>query len=72
MNVTLLGVGIGMGLAAFGGAIGIGIVIQAAIQSMARQPEQQNAIRTYMFLGIAFVEAVVLYELVVCFIIMGK
>ena len=70
--LAYLGAAIGMGLASLGGAIGIGLVASKAIEAMARQPEQTNNLRATMFIGIAFVEATVLYTLVIAFILIAK
>lgn len=59
---------IGYGLAAIGPGIGVGIVVGKAIEGIARQPELQGTIRTNMFLGIAFTEALTLIGLVAGFI----
>ena len=59
---------IGYGPAAVGPGVGIGIVVGNAITAMARQPEMQNDIRTTMFLGIAFTEALALIGFVLFFI----
>lgn len=72
MNLQLLGAGLGIGLASLGGAIGLGMVVAKAIESMARQPEQANNLRATMFIGLAFVEATVLYSLVISFILLTK
>ncbi|MGA0709677.1 MAG: ATP synthase F0 subunit C, partial [Ilumatobacteraceae bacterium] len=39
---------------------GIGIIFGKAIESMARQPESAGMVRTTMFLGVAFTEALAL------------
>ncbi|KWX04079.1 ATP synthase F0 subunit C [Carbonactinospora thermoautotrophica] len=56
------------GLAAIGPGIGIGLVVGKALEGMARQPEATGLLRTNMFLGIAFTEALALIGLVVGFI----
>ena len=61
---------VGYGLAAIGPGIGIGIVVGNAITAMARQPEAAGMVRTTMFLGIAFTEALALIGFVV-FILLG-
>lgn len=66
-NVTGYGA-VGYGLAAIGPGIGVGIVVGKAIEGIARQPELQGTIRTTMFLGIAFTEALALIGLVAGFI----
>ena len=60
-----VGAGIGYGAAAIGPGIGIGIVVGNAITAMARQPEAAGMVRTTMFLGIAFTEALALIGFVV-------
>ncbi|HZJ25852.1 MAG TPA: ATP synthase F0 subunit C [Acidimicrobiia bacterium] len=63
-----IGAGIAYGAAAIGPGIGIGLVVGSAIESMARQPEMQGTIRTTMFLGIAFTEALALFGFVLFFL----
>ncbi len=63
-----IGAGIVYGAAAIGPGIGIGLVVGNAIQAMARQPEMQGTIRTTMFLGIAFTEALALFGFVLFFL----
>jgi len=67
-----LGAGLAIGLAAAGGAVGIGIMMGQAFSSIARQPEAMGKIRPLIFVGIAFVEATVLYALVIAFILLSK
>jgi F-type H+-transporting ATPase subunit c len=64
-GLSAIGAGIGYGLAAIGPGIGIGIVVGNAIKAMAEQPEAAGMIRTTMFLGIAFTEALALIGFVV-------
>ena len=59
---------IGYGLAAIGPGIGIGIVAGKTVEAMARQPEMAGQLRTTMFLGIAFTEALALIGLVAGFV----
>ena len=60
--------GFAYGLAAIGPGIGIGIVVGKTIEGMARQPEMAGQLRTTMFLGIAFTEALALIGIVTGFI----
>jgi len=64
-----IGKGLVFGLGAIGPGIGIGFLVGKAIESMARQPEAAGMVRTTMFLGIAFVEALALFGFVLAFII---
>lgn len=71
-GLALLGVGIAMGTGVIGPGIGIGIIVGKAIEGMARQPETAGMVRTTMFIGIAFAEALALYAMVFAFILLGK
>ena len=64
-----VGRGIVYGGAAIGPGIGIGLVVGNAITAMARQPESAGMVRTTMFLGIAFTEALALFGFVLAFIL---
>ncbi len=63
------GAGYAYGLAAIGPALGIGFLVGKSVESMARQPEAAGMVRTTMFLGIAFTEALALIGLVVIFLL---
>ena len=63
--MSAVGAGFAYGLAAIGPGVGIGIVVGNAVQAMARQPEAAGLVRTTMFLGIAFIEALALIGFVV-------
>ena len=60
-----IGAGFAYGLAAIGPGIGIGYLVGQSVQAMARQPEAAGMVRTTMFLGIAFTEALALIGFVV-------
>lgn len=64
-GLKAVGAGLGYGLAAIGPGVGIGLVVGHAIDAMARQPEMAGTVRTTMFLGIAFAEALALIGFVV-------
>ena len=59
------------GLGAIGPGIGIGYLVGQSVQAMARQPEAAGMVRTTMFLGIAFTEALALFGFVLSFIVAG-
>ena len=59
------GAGFAYGLAAIGPGIGIGYLVGKSVEAMARQPEAAGMVRTTMFLGIAFTEALALIGFVV-------
>ncbi len=70
-GLQAIGAGIAYGAAAIGPGIGIGLVVGNAIQAMARQPEMAGPVRTTMFLGIAFTEALALFGFVLFFLAKG-
>ncbi len=57
--------GLAIGLAALGGAIGMGIAISKACEGISRQPEAEGKVRNTLMLGLVFVETVVIYALIV-------
>jgi F-type H+-transporting ATPase subunit c len=59
-----LGFGLAIGLAAFGTALGVGIIFASMIQSTARQPEARAELQPLMWLGFALTEAIVFYGLI--------
>ncbi len=59
-----IGFGLAIGLAAFGTALGVGLVFASTIQSTARQPDARRDVQPLMWLGFALTEAVVFYALV--------
>ncbi|MFA5879078.1 MAG: F0F1 ATP synthase subunit C [Candidatus Margulisiibacteriota bacterium] len=67
-----LGAGLSIGLAGLGASIGLSIVYLKTVESMSRQPEMKAVFSTYMFIGIAFIEAIALYALVISFLLLGK
>ena len=70
-GLTAIGRGIVYGGAAIGPGIGIGLIVGNAITAMARQPESAGTVRTTMFLGIAFTEALALFGFVLFFLAKG-
>lgn len=65
----LIGAGLAM-IGTIGAGAGIGIVVNGAVQGMARNPDASGSLLTNMILGIAFAEAVAIYCLVVALLIL--
>ncbi|MDE3251579.1 MAG: ATP synthase F0 subunit C [Bacteroidota bacterium] len=61
---------IGAGLAAIGAGLGIGQIGKGAVESIARQPEAMNDIRSNMILAAALVEGAALFGIIVGFLAM--
>ncbi len=64
-----LGTALAIGLGAIGPGIGVGLVGAKAMESIGRNPEAADIVRTNMILGMAFAEAIAIYALVVALII---
>jgi F-type H+-transporting ATPase subunit c len=64
-----LGAGLAM-IGVIGPGIGIGLLVQGALNAIGRNPDASGQITTNMILGIAFAEAVAIYALVVSLIIL--
>ena len=58
-----LGFGLSLGLAAFGSAIGIGLIFSSVINSSARQPEAKDDLQPLMWVGLAVTEAITFFGL---------
>jgi F-type H+-transporting ATPase subunit c len=58
-----LGFGLSLGLAAFGSAIGIGLIFSSVINSSARQPEAKSDLQQLMWIGFAVTEAITFFGL---------
>src|SRR6516165_1843621 len=66
-GLAALAAGLGLGIAAFGGALGQGRMAAAAMDSIGRNPGASGKIFTPMLLGLAFIEAMVIYALIIAF-----
>ena len=57
-----------LGVAAFAGALGQAKAIAAACEGIARNPSAAPAIRLAMIIGLALIESLVIYALIIAFI----
>ena len=65
---SMIAAGVGLGLAALGGAIGMGSTAAATIAGTARNPGLGGKLMTTMFIALAMIEAPVIYTLVIALI----
>lgn len=72
MGLIALAAGLGLGIAAFGAAIAQGRATAAAMESIGRNPNSADRIFTPLIVGLALMEALALYALVVAFTLAGK
>jgi F-type H+-transporting ATPase subunit c len=61
---------IGIGIAALGTGIGMGLSIGRAVEGIARNPEASGKIMTTMIVGLALIESLAIYTLVVVLILL--
>ncbi|HUU55533.1 MAG TPA: ATP synthase F0 subunit C [Armatimonadota bacterium] len=67
-----LATGFAVALAACAGSLSQGRAIAAALDATARQPEAGGRLFTLMILGLAFIESLTIYALVISFVLSGK
>ncbi len=65
--MRLLAKAIVMGVGSIAPALGIGMLVGKAMESIGRNPESAGKIFVPMLLGAAFAEAIAIYALVVAF-----
>jgi len=71
-GLIAIGAGIAIAGAAFGAALGQGRAVGSAMESIGRNPNSADRIQTPMIIGIAFIEALAIYALVIAFFLQGK
>ena len=67
-----IGAGLAVAIGALGGGIGQGVVGGKALESIARQPEVADQVRTLLFITLAFIETLTIYGLLIAFMLVGK
>jgi F-type H+-transporting ATPase subunit c len=70
--MAALAAGLGLGIAALGGALGQGKGLAAALEGIARNPGASGKVLTPMLIGLAMIESLVIYSLVISFLLLGK
>jgi F-type H+-transporting ATPase subunit c len=63
---------LGVAIAAFGGALGQGRAASTALDGIARNPGASDKLFVPMIIGLALIESLVIYSLVVFFSLLGK
>ncbi len=69
-SYAVLAAGFGMGIAAFGTGIGQGLAVKSSVEGIARNPEASGKITVTMLIGLAMIESLAIYALVVALIIL--
>lgn len=65
-------VGFGLPLAVLAAAMAQGKAAIAALEGIARQPEAAGKIQTAMIIGLALIESLVIYTLLMFFLLQGR
>jgi F-type H+-transporting ATPase subunit c len=68
-SLAPLGAGIVLGLTGLGAAIGMGIAVSKATDAIGRQPEADSKIRSALILGLAFIETLAIYSLLIAILL---
>ena len=71
LGSVAIGAGLTITLAAFGGALGQGLVGFAAMQGIARNPEASKSMFVPMIIGLVLIESLILYALLVAYKLAG-
>jgi F-type H+-transporting ATPase subunit c len=69
-SYAVMAAGFGIGIAAFGTGIGQGLAVQKSVEGIARNPEASGKITVTMLIGLAMIESLCIYALVVALIIL--
>lgn len=69
-TMCMLAAGFGMAIGAFGTGIGQGLAVKSAVEGVSRNPGASGKILTTMMIGLAMIESLAIYVLVVCLIIL--
>ena len=64
--------GFGIAIAAFGCGIAQGIGLRSAVEGIARNPESSGKVTVTMLIGLAMIESLCIYALVIAFMLMGR
>ena len=71
-GLIAMAAGLGIGIAALGGGIGQGRAAAAALDGIARNPGAAGQIRGPMILGLALIESLVIYALIIALLLVLK
>jgi len=72
LTASTVAVIIGISIGVLGPAIAMGLAISRAMDALARQPEAERSIMRTLFIGLAMIESLAIYVLVIVLIIMFR
>ena len=70
LGLSAIGAGLAIGPAAGGAGAGQGQALRGACEGMARNPQMAGKLTTTMFIGLAIIEALAIYGLVIALILL--
>lgn len=70
LAALFIAAGLGMGLGALGPGIGQGTAVKGAVEGIARNPGASGKIMTTMLVGLAMIESLAIYALVIALILL--
>ena len=68
--LSVLGAGLAIGLGACGTGIGMGSAVRGALEGAARNPDTYGRLLTTMMIGLAMIESLAIYALVIALILL--
>jgi len=71
-GLIAIGAGIAIGVAAIGPGLGQGRAVAAAMESIGRNPNAADRVQTPLIIGLAFMEALAIYGLVIAYFLQSK
>ncbi len=71
-GTVAIGAAMSVAISGFGGSLGMGSLGGKAMESIARQPEVADQVRTLLFITLAFIETLTIYGLLIAFMLVGK
>lgn len=66
----VIAIGFGVPVAVIGGGLAQGKAVASAMEAMARQPEAAPKLQLAMIIGLAFIESLVIYALVLALVML--
>ena len=71
-GIMVFGATVGLGIAALGGALGQGRAAATALEGIARNPGAADKLQGPMILGLALIESLVIYALIIALLVVTK
>ncbi len=68
-GLRLIAAALAIGFGTIGPGIGLGLLVNAALGAMGRNPEAAGQVQINMFIGVAFTEALGIFALVISLLI---